>query len=154
MDYERMWRKLERNLVIEAGNKGMEPGAAKHCRNTILAMSEIESEEYENDSKARGREYTIRQNITKKMDSKVLDIGKIARESFERMTGCKVIDSLKELENEIQKRIVKAPFPECLVVDEKVDIPTHIYHEAKVRGIRIVRFGTDVMFSGGVAGAK
>lgn len=154
MDYERMWRKLERNLVVEAGNKGMEPGAAEHCRNTILAMSEIESEEYENDSKARGREYTIRQNITKKMDSKVLDIGKIARESFERMTGCKVIDSLKELENEIQKRIVKAPFPECLVVDEKVDIPTHIYHEAKVRGIRIVRFGTDVMFSGGVAGAK
>ena len=51
----------------------------------------------------------------------------------------------------MQKRKGKAPFSdqEPIVVDNKVEIPKHIWDEAKVRGIRIARFGVDIIGGGG-----
>lgn len=155
MNYEIMWKKLKKDLVADSGNLSMEAGSVKYCKRILLSMSRLESEEDEKDSKAGTQTYTIHQDITGRVDIKAPDIGKLARKSFEQITGYKIIENLEELENEIQKRKGKTPFfdfgaaMEYLVVDEKVNIPRHIYHEATLRGIRIARFGVDIMFPGG-----
>lgn len=146
MNYENMWNRLK-SAVVEKSND-VDGIRRADYNDVLLTMSSLETEEYEKDSKAGTQTYTVHQDITGRVDIKVLDIGKLAMESFEQITGYKIIESLEELENEIQKRNGKAPLygatPEHLVVDEKVDIPGHIYHEATVRGIRIARFGVDV----------
>lgn len=148
MNYERMWKKLKIRLVGESGNERMNPGAAEHCRSILLTMARLESEEYKKDDKAGTCDYTVRQDIIGNVDVKATDILGIARETFKQITGHKVIDSLEELESEIRKRKGKTLLSDArepIVVDEKVDIPEHMRHEADLHGIRIARFGVDVI---------
>lgn len=151
MDYERMWKKLKRNLVRESGNTGMRPGAYEHCKDMLLSMSKIESDEYEKERRSRKQESAVRQRQKYKevfvFNAPHPDTTKSAKTSFEYFTGNTVIDSLEKLEREIQKRKGAPPFSDQkpIVVDENVVVPDYINHEATIRGIKILRFGTNVI---------
>lgn len=156
MNYENMWNRLK-SAVVEKSND-VDGVRRADYNDVLLTMSSLETEEYEKDSKARAQAYTVHQDITVRADVKDLDIGKLARESFRKITGYKVIESLEELEEEIMKVRGKTQYTslaeKTIVVDEKVKIPQHIFYEAESHGERIARFGVDVMVPGTLGRVK
>ena len=149
MNYKKMWSRMKSEMMKEAENKGCSSVRREYLERSILRMVKIETEERELDEESPHEyEYAIHQDITGGMDFKVSGLAKEARKMFEQITGHKVIDSLEELESEIQKKKgnpLLCDVQEPIVVDEKVEIPSFIYHEADVHGIRIARFGVDVV---------
>ena len=154
MNHENMWNTLKAGIMEKVDNKTLDASAHEAYLRVLTDMTRIETEEYAKSQKAgteKSAEYTVKQDILGNVDIKAPFLEKSARELFRHITGHKVIDSLEELESEMQKRKGKAPFSdqEPIVVDNKVEIPKHIWDEANVRGIRIARFGVDIIGGGG-----
>ena len=150
MNHENMWNTLKTGIMEKVDNKTLDESVHETYMRILTDMTRIETEEYAKSQKAgteKSAEYTVKQDIFGNVDIKAPLLEKSARELFRCITGYEIIDSLEKLESEMQKRKGKTPFPnqEPIVVDDKVDIPEHIWNEARVRGIRIARFGVDVV---------
>lgn len=149
MSFCKMWNRLRSELTKESTRVEIGGVARTEVNKILLDMARIEAEEF-NDSVAAmySATYEKKQYINGDEEYKIANGGKLAREVFEQITGHKVIDSLEELESEIRKRKGKtllSDVREPVVVDEKVEIPDYIRNEAEAHGIRIARFGVEVI---------
>ena len=149
MSFCKMWNRLRSELTKESTRVEIGGVARTEVNKILLDMARIEVEEF-NDSVAAmySATYEKKQYINGDEEYKIANGGKLAREVFEQITGHKVIDSLEELESESRKRKGKtllSDVREPVVVDEKVEIPDYIRHEAEAHGIRIARFGVEVI---------
>lgn len=149
MNFCKMWNRLRSELTKESTRVEIGGVARTEVNKILLDMARIEAEEF-NESMAAM--YSVpcekKQHTNGEESHTTANAERIARELFEQITGHKVIDSLEELESEIRKRKGRPPLSdvrEPIVVDEKVDIPERIRHEADLHGIRIARFGVDVI---------
>lgn len=149
MNFCKMWNRLRSELTKESVRVEIGGVARTEVNKILLDMARIEAEEI-NESMAAmySATWETKQYINGEKSYTITNADKLAREVFEQITGHKVIDSLEELESEIRKRLGKtllSDVREPIVVDEKVDIPERIRHEADLHGIRIARFGVDVI---------
>ena len=149
MNFCKMWNRLRSELTKESVRVEIGGVARTEVNKILLDMARIEAEEFNESMAAMYSAPDEKKQHTNGEESRTTaNAERIARELFEQITGHKVIDSLEELESEIRKRKGKTLLSDArepIVVDEKVDIPEHMRHEADLHGIRIARFGVDVI---------